>query len=227
MMIGILLALQVNEWNTARTNKQLEQEYYCRLLEDIVQDSIQLYRLLEENEYRIENSNALLAILQKPQPSREEVTDKMGGSVSKTVFVFKPHTAAFEDLKSSGNLNIIRDFQVKNELIDYYSTLEGYRAVVLVNSEGAVNTLYNQDNDFVDMGWQTRSFVREALDTTIVNLDALNAGPYMTDQLRKKLTSDALFYLNTNARKKLLYGQMADVIKDMKLVMLQKCPLGT
>ena len=35
VVIGILIALQINNWNEREKGKALEQEYYCRLLEDV------------------------------------------------------------------------------------------------------------------------------------------------------------------------------------------------
>jgi hypothetical protein len=34
VVIGILIALQLNDWNDSQKQLKLENEYYCRLLED-------------------------------------------------------------------------------------------------------------------------------------------------------------------------------------------------
>ena len=38
VMIGILLALQVSNWNQQRLNRNLESQYYARLLEDLQEE---------------------------------------------------------------------------------------------------------------------------------------------------------------------------------------------
>ena len=40
VVIGILIALQVSNWNEQRKSNKLEAEYYCRLFEDLKQDKI-------------------------------------------------------------------------------------------------------------------------------------------------------------------------------------------
>lgn len=45
VMIGILLALQVNNWNNERVNRELEQYYLNRILEDLTADSVLLERM--------------------------------------------------------------------------------------------------------------------------------------------------------------------------------------
>ncbi len=98
VVIGILIALQINNWNENRKERNLEQEYYCKFLEDINQDVTHIKDLIEANEARIVSSNELIHLLQQKNPIREEVVNKMAGSTSKTTFTFKPSMAAFEDL---------------------------------------------------------------------------------------------------------------------------------
>lgn len=106
IVFGILIALQLNEWNAQRKERQSEHAYYCKLLEDVIQDSITLDQLLEENAERIHSANEMLALLQQDKPDQRAVVKAMRGAISKVTFTFKPAIAAFEDLKSSGNLKI-------------------------------------------------------------------------------------------------------------------------
>ena len=47
VVIGILIALQINNWNEAQKNDRMEAAYYCRLLEDIDQDGAQIDQLIQ------------------------------------------------------------------------------------------------------------------------------------------------------------------------------------
>ena len=57
VVIGILIALQLNDWNDSRKQLKLENEYYCRLLEDAKLDKEQIINLLELAENRLIASN--------------------------------------------------------------------------------------------------------------------------------------------------------------------------
>jgi hypothetical protein len=46
VVIGILIALQLNDWNDSQKQLKLENEYYCRLLEDSKLDKEQINNLL-------------------------------------------------------------------------------------------------------------------------------------------------------------------------------------
>ena len=228
LVIGILIALQINNWYDEYKTRKLEALYYHRLLEDITQDQLQLERLAIENETRIKSSNKAIHLLQQNTPDRKRVIKEMRGAIAKTTFTFKLSLAAFEDIKSSGSLNILKDLALKKKLINYYAVMEGYTDVVDVNSDAAVNVYFNPDKDVIDIGWQDIEYIKQEIDTTLVDVIKLNpTSLYPSSQIRKALLSDAIFYLGTNARKKELYQLMAAEIQAIKKVLLIKCKSNT
>jgi Family of unknown function (DUF6090) len=223
VMIGILLAFEVNNWNDTRKERVLEQSYYCKLNEDLIQDTILMEKMILENNERIRQCNVLLHLLQQPGVSPVDIMNATVGSISKTTFTFNANTSAFEDLKSSGNLRILRDLAIKDSLTQYYATLVGYTDVVNVNSHAAVDKYNDPSKDFMDMGWQYIAQTRSNIDTGLVNLSLLNTNPFPSVKTRKQMQSDAIFYLTTNARKKQWYMIMKVVVKRMQMLMEKKC----
>lgn len=223
VMIGILLAFEVNNWSDTRKERVLEQSYYCKINEDLIQDMIQMEKMILENNERIRQCNLLLHLLQQPGVSPVVILNAMVGSISKTTFTFKANTSAFEDLKSSGNLRILKDLAIKDSLTQYYATLLGYSDVVNVNSHAAVDKYYDPSKDFIDMGWQYIVQTRSNIDTALVNLNMLDTDPFPSVKTRKQMQSDAIFYLTTNARKKQWYAVMKEVVKRMQTLMEKKC----
>ena len=59
VMIGILLALQVNNWNENRKKETLKNEYKTALINDYTKDTIQINDRLSRNNLRIERINSL------------------------------------------------------------------------------------------------------------------------------------------------------------------------
>lgn len=223
VVIGILIALQVNDLNEERKNRILEAEYYCKLLEDLNQDVIEINKQLDLNELRINNSNKFIHLLQQPSFTQPEIMEAMLGSVSKTTFTFKPSMAAFEDLKSSGNLGLLKDLNIKNKLVSYYTTLEGLIDVIDANSDSSIGIFFSEQNDFGEIGWQYLPFVKTQIDTNLVNVKALTPKDYPSEKFRKQMLSDALMFLGTSSRKKDLYLDMAESIKAMQSILNQKC----
>jgi len=57
VILGILIALQINSANEVKKDRLLEQQYYCRLLEDVEQDKEQIILLISDAQERLEDSN--------------------------------------------------------------------------------------------------------------------------------------------------------------------------
>lgn len=223
VVIGILIALQINNWNEERKNHLLEASYYCKLLEDVNQDNLEIKNQIDINQIRIDYSNTFISLLQQPKFTQPEVMEAMLGSVSKTTFTFQPSTAAFEDLKSSGNLGLLRDLTIKNKLIAYYTKLEGLIDVIDVNSDASIDAFFNYQKDFSEIGWQYLPFVTSEIDTSIIDVNALTPKDYPSNELRKQLMSDAVMFLGNSSRKKDLYLEMFEEIKSMQHILNQKC----
>ncbi len=223
VVIGILIALQLNNLNEERKNRILEADYYCTLLEDLNQDVLEIKKQLETNELRIKSSNEFIALLQKSSFTQFDVMQAMLGAVAKTTYTFQPSKAAFEDLKSSGNLGLLKDLTIKNKLIAYYTNLEGLIDVIDANSDSSINAFFNYQKDFSEIGWQHLPFVNSEIDTTIVNVKALTPIDYPTKELKKQLISDAVMFLGTSSRKKDLYLIVAKEINNMQNILSEKC----
>jgi hypothetical protein len=222
VVIGILIALQINEWNEERKARQMEHVYYCKLLEDVKQDQILLATLSTENEQRIKSCNQMISLLQQ-KSSRKAIQIAMRGAIAKTTFTFKPGKSAFEDIKSSGSLHVLSDVVLKDRLISYYSVLEGYVDLVDVNSDAAVAMYYHVDKKFTEIGWQELDFVRNALDSSLINVKALDAHGGYSIEMTEQLLDEAIFYLYTNVRKRDLYKAMTMQIEEMKTALTGKC----
>jgi len=223
VVIGILIALSINNWNEIRKQRLQEKDYYCKLLEDLNQDVIQIEQHIEANKQRILSSNKLIQLLQQPQPSQAEVILTMRNAVAETTFTFKPSLAAFEDLKSSGNLSLLTDLELKDKLIDYYTSIEGYIDVIDIISDKTIDAFFNPQKDFREIGWQYIPAVFESIDTSIVDIKALETKNYPSDKLKNQLLSDAVLYLGTGARKNEIYQIMASEIKRMQKTLNNKC----
>ncbi|MEQ8713629.1 MAG: hypothetical protein RIC80_11475 [Cyclobacteriaceae bacterium] len=223
IIISILAAFSLERWNESRKERLLEADYYCKILEDINQD-IALLELREvENQERIANGNLLISLLQHKNVDSHDLVNLLRLSITKTASIFTPSDAAFEDLKSSGNLNIIQDQEIKDELIKFYSEVEGYISLLDVNSQFTLETYYSSNKNFAELGWHQIDYVADELDEAVVDINALDNNVKLTDAMRSQLQSDALFYLTTNARKKRLYKDLSVELIQMQSLLSKKC----
>ena len=223
VVIGILIAFQINNWNEEYKDSQLEQSYYCKLLEDINQDHVLLTQLMKDNQERILWVNKGIHLLQQGKVDRKEIVKAMQKSINKIRFNFKPSLSAFDDLKSSGKLNIIKDLAIKKQLLNYYAVQAGYGDIQDIVADASLDVYLNPSKDFEEVGFQDIDFVRSEIDTTLVDLEKLKPISFPSPALRKQLLTELILHLNSNSRKKNVYQTMAVEILSMKEMLGKKC----
>ncbi|MGB4839471.1 MAG: DUF6090 family protein [Saprospiraceae bacterium] len=222
VVIGILIALQINTWNENRKDRISEAIYYCKFLEDVDQDQAILLTQIQKAKTRLHHANKLLHNLQNSDTQMNELIFDMTGSVSSIDSKMQVTTTAFEDLKSSGSLVIIKDPKIKKKLTDYYSTAQGILTVVNDNNTAIGNRFKNND-DRINAGWVYLIEKQNGFDTTLININDLKSKVFMNESLKTKLMNDALSYLGTSSRNIEHFENLQKEIEIIKATLEKKC----
>jgi hypothetical protein len=122
VMIGILLALQVNDWNEVRKQHAQEAKLYESLLESLTADSIDVLRIHGFVEDGIRAQHFLIS------NSYEELVEKttlqgLRDSIEQTTWVassFFPRFSAYHQITNNGYLALIRSEEIKSKLVELY-----------------------------------------------------------------------------------------------------------
>ena len=116
VVIGILIALQVNNWNENRLDRKLEIKYLKGLQRDLNQDIEVLDQITV---YRKGVINSSLKVLKMNPPNTleelREVNDEF--LAIHYWYEFTPNNNTFHELTSSGNLNLIKNDTIKDLLL--------------------------------------------------------------------------------------------------------------
>ncbi|MBT8219723.1 MAG: hypothetical protein KJP00_07860, partial [Bacteroidia bacterium] len=129
VVVGILLALQINNWNEARKDAILERDLLQNLQQDINYNAsrIQAVRFLDST-IMIKN-RILLDVLTDPGSTYHDSLQTHFGNISR-YDVFAPRKMAYEALKSKG-LEIIKNDSLRSEIIKLYDESYGLNAVMI------------------------------------------------------------------------------------------------
>jgi len=122
VVIGILIALQVNNWNIERLNKIEEQSYLKAIKTDLKKDVL----LLKDLVHDIDIELITLEKIKKGLTSDSTTINQNVAFTNSllTTFSFLPEKATIEDLKSSGKLNLLANKIVKDTLLSYYNYVD-------------------------------------------------------------------------------------------------------
>lgn len=118
VVIGILIALQINNWNENRKKEILKKEYKTALINDYTKDTIQINARLSRNNLRIERINALGDSLVNGHYNTVEsyyklYTNEFNGIRVTNVY----NTNSFNLLISSGEIDLF-DKDLREELME-------------------------------------------------------------------------------------------------------------
>jgi len=141
VVIGILIALQINNWNQNRINTDKQQDYLIGLKNDLEKQilsfntSDQFYDLIICKGESILVDFSSIGKLTKIDSINKKLSFLMysGG--------YPEITTTFNELNSTGQLNLIRKKSLRSQIIKYYQNSKNKQKAVEGNTE---NVIYNQ-----------------------------------------------------------------------------------
>jgi hypothetical protein len=130
IILGITITLGLEAWRESVKERKLEHIYLENLRSDISLDRTGLAHTQVATEKLLQNGVQLLSFIGEPgsgKISTAELTEKVRSILSRPNF--RSHDVTFSELKSSGNLHLIENPELKNLLFAYYRQTENIRTL--------------------------------------------------------------------------------------------------
>lgn len=141
VVIGILIALQINNWNEQRKTKNSEISYIQSIKNDLKGDHETINFIIGDTKKRKEAYEVMIQQLR----SFDTITDSrqlftlMHDNVGFTELKVQDHT--IETLKNSGSIEIVSSKKVRAEIQTYYDTVE-----IIYGQQNSMNSYMNLNN---------------------------------------------------------------------------------
>ena len=131
VIAGVLIALQVDNWNDSRENRVLERQYLGRLLDDLngtIQDHNQT---MEWNQTRLEQQQLVLDSLRAGtlEIGREDEFETGLAWVGR-INPLRRRWGAVEELNSTGNISLILDLELRSGISSLGAVYERSEKIV-------------------------------------------------------------------------------------------------
>ena len=150
VVIGILIALQINNWNETNKNKSIETEY--------------LNELLEDYELNLQKSNSTIAGIEETLPKLIVLLEQSAfeqptislDSLNKNCATLSSMPAYFStdrtynNLIGSGDFKLISNSNIKSAIADYYKYLDLIKLVQSTHEMDLVNAFQPYIIEFLD-----------------------------------------------------------------------------
>ncbi|RNC92087.1 MAG: hypothetical protein ED555_02975 [Allomuricauda sp.] len=135
VVIGILIALQINNWNDLRKERKKEMAYLKRIKEDLDFDKNYL-KLNKEFYLDVFNAGNLVLLYNEGEPV-QPVTNwhvLMSYFHSSQIWPIISTSSTYEELRSSGELSLIQNVNLRNDLSFYHGGgLKRYAETIGIN----------------------------------------------------------------------------------------------
>ena len=120
IVIGILIALQIGDWNQARADAELEQRYIEQLILNIETDINRFEFQIEINDVRLHAVEILVKASKDPESVRDYPAMFLVAVSQMIAPAEEPLSSdTFDELRSTGHLKLL-DEQLKKKLFGYY-----------------------------------------------------------------------------------------------------------
>ena len=207
VFLGVSSGFLLNNWRERQQEQKLEQKYIKGFLKDVGANEEQLKKMIAADSLWLDQSTQNVLAMRGDSlllDSAEAVTKKIIG-INRVQF----YEGTYRDITNSGNLNIIRDFELRSGIVDYQIALNDVRFVD--------DYFYQFFNDFVmpfvlaNFDVLTASFKDESSYRTL-EFSNVFVGYYAMVQQRRKAYSD-LLDKSRSFKELLLSMQKEEVVK--------------
>ena len=131
VVLGVLIALAINDYWTSHNERQLERQYLERLTGDLHSDIEYIDRNVSELlETKIAALDRIAPVVRGEEPVPEDVESFLrnvslgaSGGASSTYWIT---STTFDDLKATGNLRLIRDATLRQKIARYYEEFDEF-----------------------------------------------------------------------------------------------------
>ena len=151
VVIGILIALQINNWNEDKKSLKQEKTYYCKIAEDLQVDIRNIDSSLVTIDKQLESREKFLKNLLKIQKDKQVIFKDFIPTFRYYKFIStKP---AIVDITSSGKLETLRNQTLKKRILSHYTEQDNALKIININYNAVIERLFNIEK-FADFGIQ-------------------------------------------------------------------------
>ena len=167
VVIGIMIALQLNNWNQSISEQNISKDYLGNLRTELKSDLDYFDQIITRNDEQKTYIDEILKAMytEKIDPSKEmELISKLSEAMDPTDFF--PKTATYQDLVSSGKMTLIKPINFRQRIITHYNLMKQKSLHITSELGYSWNHLIPFLNNMGIFEWE--NFPEIALDTSIV-----------------------------------------------------------
>jgi hypothetical protein len=221
VVIGILIALQINNWNEDTKSIKLEKTYYCKIAEDLQVDIRNIDSSLVSIDIRLERTKRFMKNLLKVQNDKEVIFKDFIPTFR--YYKFSPTKAAIVDITSSGKLEKLKDQILKKRILSHYTEQDNATNIIDLNYNALVDRLFNIEK-YADFGFHEVPQYKNIFDVELQSL--LSSTQWQqnpNDELFVKIKDIMILNLIQGEREKELLKGIKTDAEELNDLLIENC----
>ncbi len=164
VILGISIAFYLESYKEEKANAMQEEKYMLSLAEDLTADFEAIDTLNQWNTY-MSNSLVKLTTASTGRPYEEDSLVIYLLSIQYNP-PFTPQLTTYESLKASGQMGLIKDFELRNQLVElyeqYYRGVEQYDESIDQHLRDFYKPFFFKNVEFIGRNQVRKEFLRKA-----------------------------------------------------------------
>ena len=159
VVIGILIALSINNWNEKRQNTKTLSIYTHQLIEEVEINIAKLDTVIMEESKLKTHLDTVIIIINDKDYKNPKLIQKSYALLS--FEGFDPESIAFDNLKTSGEFKLIDNIELRNAISSAYNSLEQVKLTQEVhyfNMKTRIADYFIENANYSDMMHPTSNF---------------------------------------------------------------------
>jgi exonuclease VII small subunit len=143
VVIGIMIALQINNWNEGKKAKEKEREALIEIVSDLEYSLIDLDDVINTHNYNLTKNINSLKTLIKVLQTNQKYHDSLGTHFYSTNVYDEPYfkTSGYNSLSSIG-MDLVEDSKIRSSIGQFYSA-------TVIDTEGAFSELKQDFHEYM------------------------------------------------------------------------------
>ena len=175
VVIGILIALSINNWNTSRINHIKENNYLVNLKHDLNNQLKIIDRNLRGETHIFNSLTKASNNYEKYKKFRAVKEDLVLITPMNDRYTFTITSPTYTELLSTGNLDLITNTDFKNLMVRYYEDLELTSQVIQKNNDYKDNVISSKSLSIIEiLGGSSPEKLYDGTDSSFNNYETPN-----------------------------------------------------
>ena len=122
VVIGILIALQINLWQEQKKDKKLEKRYLTNLVQELKKDSVALTSNFKKLSEQARTKNTLINMLKKGK--KQDSLLFFFELQWRPIYPYSPSKSTYQEITNSSHLSIIQSEKIRSGIVRLYNSYE-------------------------------------------------------------------------------------------------------